>query len=104
MRIRQLFFILAGVWITAGATAQELKTARVSQAVLPSSVAYQGYIEAVTETAIAAQVSGEILAVQVRAGDPVRAGQVLLQIDATHAKQQQAAMTAQVAALRAELH
>lgn len=102
--IRQLFLASVGVLISLCATAQEPATAQVIRGSSASSAVYEGYIEAVTETSIAAQVSGVIERIEVSAGDQVRAGQVLLQIDATHAKQQQAAMTAQVDAERAELH
>ncbi len=102
--IRQLFLASVGVLISLCATAQEPATAQVMRSSSASSAVYEGYIEAVTETSIAAQVSGVIEKIAVSAGDQVRAGQVLLQIDATYAKQQQAAMTAQVDAVRAELH
>lgn len=100
----QVFFTLAGLLLSAWGVAQEPATAEVTFGSSASSAVYEGYIEAVTETSIAAQVSGVIERIEVNAGDQVRAGQVLLQIDATHAKQQQAAMTAQVDAVRAELH
>lgn len=102
--IRQLFLTFAGVLISLCATAQEPATAEVTRGSSANSAVYEGYIEAVTETSIAAQVAGVIEQIAVSAGDQVRAGQVLLQIDATHAKQQQVAMTAQVDAVRAELH
>lgn len=101
---RQVFFVLAGFLLSTLSVAQEPATAEVTRASLASSASYEGHIEAVTETSIAAQVPGIVQQVQVSAGDAVRAGQVLVQIDATHAKQQQAAMTAQVDAVRAELH
>lgn len=102
--IRQLFLTLAAVLVSQCVIAQEPATAEVTRGSSASSVVYEGYIEAVTETSIAAQVAGVIEQIEVSAGDQVRAGQVLLQIDATHAKQQQAAVTAQVDAARAELH
>lgn len=102
--IRQIFLAFAGVLISLCAIAQEPATAEVTRGSAAASAVYEGYVEAVTETSIAAQVAGEIEQIAVSAGDQVRAGQVLLRIDATHAKQQQAAMTAQVDAVRAELH
>lgn len=102
--IRQVLFVVVGALLSTCAIAQDPKTAQVTGGSLASSAAYEGHIEAVTETSIAAQVSGVIQHIEVSAGDQVRAEQVLLQIDATHAKQQQAAVTAQVDALRAELH
>ncbi|MCK9534661.1 MAG: efflux RND transporter periplasmic adaptor subunit [Pseudomonas sp.] len=102
--IRQVFFAFAAVLISTCAVAQEPVTAQVTRGSLARSAVYEGHIEAVTQTSIAAQVAGVIEQIAVRAGDQVRAGQVLMQIDASQAKQQQAAMTAQVDAERAELH
>jgi membrane fusion protein, multidrug efflux system len=63
--------------------------------------AYDGVVEAVRQTAIAAQVSGAVVALPVKAGDRVQAGQVLLRLDARAAQQTAAAGTAQVGAARA---
>lgn len=78
--------------------------ARVERAVAAATAAYEGQIEAVTETRMAAQVAGLITAVRVKAGDRVEAGQLLLEIDSSQAKQQQAAVQAQAEATRAQLH
>ena len=80
--IRQLFLTLAAVLVSQCVIAQEPATAEVTRGSSASSVVYEGYIEAVTETSIAAQVAGVIEQIEVSAGDQVRAGQVLLQIDA----------------------
>lgn len=64
---------------------------------------YEGRIEAVTETRMAAQVTGLISRVHVGAGDRVRAGQLLLEIDSGQARQQQAIMQAGTEATRAQL-
>lgn len=63
--------------------------------------AYDGVVEAVRQTAIAAQVSGAVVALPVKAGDRVQAGQVLLRLDARAAQQTAAAGSAQVNAARA---
>lgn len=102
--IKQFFLTVAGALVSMCVIAQQPVTVEVTRGSSAASAVYEGYIEAVTQTSIAAQVSGVIERIAVSAGDQVRAGQVLLQIDATHAKQQQAAMTAQVDAVRAELH
>lgn len=104
MKKKQVFFALAAVLISSWAVAQELATVQVTRASLTNSAVYEGHIEAVTETTIAAQVAGVIQQIHINAGEQVRTGQVLVQIDATQAKQQQAAHTAQVDAVRAELH
>lgn len=100
-----MLLALAGIVLSTLSVAQQPVSVEVVRAAAGSShLVYDGYIEAVTETRIAAQVSGVIEQVKVSAGDRVQAGQILLQIDATHAKQQQAALTAHVEAARAELH
>ncbi|HEU0306914.1 MAG TPA: efflux RND transporter periplasmic adaptor subunit [Lysobacter sp.] len=67
------------------------------------STAYEGVVEAVRQTTVAAQVPGAVIALQVRAGDKVRAGQVLLRIDARAAEQTAAAGAAQARAARAAM-
>lgn len=68
----------------------------------PSS-GFDGVVEAVRQTVIAAQVPGAIVQLDARVGDSVRTGQVLLRIDARSADQTAAAGDAQVAASRAAL-
>jgi RND family efflux transporter MFP subunit len=60
-------------------------------------------VESVRQTVIASQVSGQVVALTVKAGDAVRAGQLLARIDARAAEQSQAASAAQLAAARAQL-
>ncbi len=64
---------------------------------------YDGVVEAVRQTTVAAQVPGAVVALDVKAGDRVRAGQVLLRLDARAAEQTAAASAAQVRAARAGL-
>jgi len=64
-------------------------------------VAYDGVVQAVRQTVIAAQVPGAVVSLEVKAGDTVRAGQVLLRLDARAAEQTAAAGAAQVLAARA---
>jgi len=70
-----------------------------TQAALHSSDAR---VEAVRDAQLSAQVAGSIVALQVRAGDRVKAGQELLRIDARMASQSAAASGAQVAAAQAQ--
>jgi len=58
-------------------------------------------VQAVRQTVIAAQVPGAVVALEVKAGDAVKAGQVLLRLDARAADQTAAAGAAQVQAARA---
>jgi RND family efflux transporter MFP subunit len=67
------------------------------------SKAYEGVVEAMRQTIMAAQVSGTVVALQVRAGDKVHAGQVLMRIDARAADQTAAAGAAQARAARAAM-
>ncbi|MBS0292938.1 MAG: efflux RND transporter periplasmic adaptor subunit [Proteobacteria bacterium] len=60
-------------------------------------------VEAVRDTQLSAQVAGAIIALPVRAGDHVSAGQELLRIDARMASQGAAASQAQVTAAQASL-
>ena len=64
---------------------------------------YDGVVEALRQTAMAAQVAGAVVAVDVKAGDRVAANQVLLRIDARAANQSAAASQAQVQAARSSL-
>jgi RND family efflux transporter MFP subunit len=106
----------AGWWSASAATppsAPPDETARATAApgALPFAVvaaqggteqaAYDGVVEAVRQTVIAAQVPGAIVALNVKAGDRVQAGQVLLRLDARAAEQAAAASSAQVRAARA---
>jgi RND family efflux transporter MFP subunit len=67
------------------------------------STSYEGVVEALRQTVVAAQVPGAVVALQVRAGDKVQAGQVLMRIDARAADQTAAAGSAQARAARAAL-
>ncbi|MGY4829222.1 efflux RND transporter periplasmic adaptor subunit [Sphaerotilaceae bacterium SBD11-9] len=62
---------------------------------------YDGVVEAVRQTVVAAQVPGAVVQLEAKAGDRVKAGQVLLRLDARAAQQQAAAATAQVQAANA---
>jgi len=62
---------------------------------------YDGVVEAVRLTIVSAQVPGAVVALQVKAGDRVKAGQVLLRLDSRAAEQQAGAAAAQLRAARA---
>ena len=66
-------------------------------------VAYDGVVEALRQTTVAAQVPGPIVRLAVKAGDRVTAGQLLVQLDARAAAQSAEASSAQVQAARAAL-
>jgi len=66
-----------------------------------ATVSYDGVVEALRQSALSSQVSGTVVAVLVAAGERVKAGQVLVRLDARAAEQQAAAATAQLQAARA---
>jgi RND family efflux transporter MFP subunit len=70
---------------------------------LPQTIAAEGLVEAVRQATLGAQVAGRIIELAVKAGDPVRAGQVLARIDARTAEQAVAASRSQVAEAEANL-
>ena len=85
----------------AAPAAIPLATAPVQSA--PGSVAggYDGVVEAVRQTVVAAQVAGAVTAIEVKAGDSVKAGQLLMRIDARVAEQTALASEAQIASAQA---
>lgn len=78
-----------------------LVTVPVAAAAGLQATGYDGVVEAVRQTQVAAQVPGAVIEVPVKAGDRVRAGQLLLRLDARAAEQQAGAAAAQVQAVRA---
>jgi len=63
----------------------------------------EAVVEAVRQSTLAAQVSGRVVAVAVRAGDAVKSGQLLIQIDARTATQAEAASQGQLREAQANL-
>ena len=80
-----------------------LASAAVQSAGAADASAFDGVVEALRQTVIAAQVQGSVIALAVKAGDAVTQGQVLVRIDARAAAQNSAASQAQVQAARAAL-
>lgn len=81
----------------------DLPTERVEARTLAATHVAESTIEAVRQSTLAAQVAGRVVALGVDAGDPVRAGQVLLRIDAAEAGQAVAAAEAEMARAEAGL-
>ena len=80
-----------------------LVTTTVGTAGAGQSTGFDGIVEAVRQTVLAAQVAGAVVALDVKVGDAIRTGQVLARIDARAANQNTAASDAQVLAARASL-
>ncbi|MBL8377601.1 MAG: efflux RND transporter periplasmic adaptor subunit [Burkholderiales bacterium] len=87
----------------ATAPAAALASVTVKSGGNGESSGFDGVVEALRQTVIAAQVQGAVIALTVKAGDAVRAGQVLVRLDARAALQNAAAGDAQVRAARAEM-
>jgi RND family efflux transporter MFP subunit len=68
-----------------------------------ATAAFDGVVEAVRQTVVAAQVPGAVVQLDVKVGDRVGPGQVLLRLDARAADQNAASSAAQVQAARAAL-
>lgn len=96
--------LVAGFALAApGRAAAEALNAVTAQPAAAAASGFDGVVEAVRQTVIAAQVSGAVIQLEAKVGDSVKAGQVLLQIDARTADQNAAASDAQVQAARASL-
>lgn len=89
----------ATAWAAAGA----LATAPVQSATAGASNGFDGVVEAVRQSVIAAQVPGAVTALDAKVGDQVKAGQVVARIDARTAEQNATASEAQVRSAQALL-
>jgi len=78
-----------------------LASVAVVRAASAQTTSFDGVLEAVRQTVVAAQVPGAVVALSVKAGERVQAGQILLKLDARAAEQTAAAGAAQVQAARA---
>jgi RND family efflux transporter MFP subunit len=94
---------LALLLASAPALAQPLATITVAPTADSAVYVAEGVAEAVRQSVIAAQVPGRVTEVRVRAGDAVKAGQLLIRLDARTAADQVASSQAQVAAAQAQL-
>jgi RND family efflux transporter MFP subunit len=99
----QSVVVLALLWPMQAAFAAPLATEPALEAATRGRSSYDGVVEAVRHTVIAAQVPGAVVELAVKVGDQVKAGQLLMRIDARTADQSAAAVDAQVQAARAQL-
>lgn len=102
--IKSLFTALM---LTSGfvntALAAGLSTITIKQSSQAHVATVEGSVEAVKSSLIAPQVAGSIIALPVKVGDEVKAGQLLVRIDTRIANQQVATNQAQAAATQAQL-
>lgn len=95
--------VLSALVAVLPAQAAELSAVQVQASASAAASGFDGVVEAVRQTVIAAQVPGAVVQLDVKVGDRVAAGQVLLRVDARAAEQTAAASDAQVQAARASL-
>jgi RND family efflux transporter MFP subunit len=96
-----LTLVLRAVANGPAATPPALPTAPVASTGGADVTGFDGVVQAVRRTTIGAQVPGAVVALPVKAGDVVKAGQILLRLDARAAEQTAAVGVAQVQAARA---
>lgn len=102
---RWFLLLVLGLFMQGAAAAgvtDKLETFVVGMVQLPDALVAEAVVESMRQTSIASQVPGRITALNVKAGDRVRAGQLLLAIDQRASDQQVAALRAQTEAARAE--
>jgi RND family efflux transporter MFP subunit len=89
--------------LPAWTTAADLSTVTAQTSTSASVTGFDGVVEPLRQTVLAAQVPGAVIQLDVKVGDRVKAGQILLRIDARAADQNAAASDAQVQSARASL-
>lgn len=92
--------VLSVVSVHAGEPAAAYVTAYRE---VPDLISAEGVAEAVRQSTLAAQIAGQIVELRVKAGDSVKAGQVLVRIDPRAAEQVLSGSRSQVAEAQAGL-
>ena len=85
-------------WAASQGWAADLAFVTVQSSAQASASRYEGRVQAVRQAVIAAQVPGAVVALNVRTGDHVRAGQVLARLESQAADQGVVASGAQARA------
>ena len=93
----------AQVHAAPGTTPAALAVSEVRVEAGTGNTGFDGVVEAVRQTVLAAQVSGAVIELRVKAGEAVKAGQVLVRLDARAAEQSATAGQAQVQSARVAL-
>lgn len=107
MNVRNLLVFCLGSCAAAMAAA-EIPVAQVTQTAATGLYVADATVQAVRQSIVSAQVAGRVLQLSVRAGDAVKAGQVIIRIDdrelaSAEASSQAATYEAQANLARAEL-
>ncbi|NMM38933.1 MAG: efflux RND transporter periplasmic adaptor subunit [Glaciimonas sp.] len=87
----------------AVAAAQTAASYNVAYHDIPETISAEGVVEAVRQSTVAAQISGQIVEFRVNAGDSVKAGQILARIDPRAAEQVLSGSKSQVVEAQASL-
>jgi membrane fusion protein, multidrug efflux system len=96
--------LMGAAWFhSAPSYAAPLATVVVKASGLAPYTQFDGVVEAVRQATLSAQVPGTVVQLAVKVGDTVKAGQLLVQLDARAANQGSIASQAQVGAARAGL-
>jgi HlyD family secretion protein len=109
-RTRTMMFILAALALAVSAcqakpttTAQQAQTAAIARGSLQATVSAAGTIAAHAQVAVTFQNSGQIKAINVKAGDKVKAGQVLAGLDTSDLEVSVASAQASLDSVNAKL-
>ena len=102
-RVLALAGLLSAAPLWAAAPGPQVPTVRVGAPVQGSSFEIEGTVQALRQATVAAQIGGNVLALLVKAGDVVQAGQVLARIDDRDAAAGLSRTDAGVAQAEAEL-
>ncbi|MBB5204895.1 RND family efflux transporter MFP subunit [Inhella inkyongensis] len=91
-------------WVPPALAAEPTwRTQTLQPGTVPVEQRFEGVVEAERQTVLAAQVAGAVVEIAVKLGDRVKAGQLLMRLDARAAEQGAQASEAQVQAARAGL-
>lgn len=109
MNIKYLRTLLGSVFVTlfaaggANGATDTLATVTVTASSASGTAGFEGVVEAIRQTTAASQVAGRVTELRVKPGDSVKAGQVLVRLEADAAEQTATSSDAMVQAAKATL-
>lgn len=103
--MRKLTRLIATILLTSPAlyAAEPISATTAVLRDVPDMISAEGYVEAVHQSTLAAQIAGQIIERPVNVGDSVKAGQVLVRIDPRSAEQALSGSQSQVTEAQAGL-